>query len=164
MGLAVQHSDLQNKKFVILGDRDAIPSYIIAKLLEDSGLEVAYRSVQCALCCHEGTIDPEDQSRIAALAEKHGAANLIVVLGQVDEEHIRMSAQTLTTGDPTGVGALYGVELGLTIYHVLECGFKAFFDRDLYDRHLGFYSKFYDCSMVEALMAEILGPRLRRAV
>ncbi len=45
-----------------------------------------------------------------------------------------------------------------------ECGFKAFFDRDLYDRHLGFYSKFYDCSMVEALMAEILGPRLRRAV
>lgn len=160
----MKHSELRDKKFVILGDRDAIPSYIIAKLLEDSGLEVAYRSVQCALCCHEGTIDPEDQSGIAALANKYGADNLMVVLGQVDEEHIRMSSQTLTTGDPTGVGALYGVKLGLTIYHALECGFRGFFDRELYDRHLGFYSKFYDCNMVEALMADILGPRLSQAV
>lgn len=160
----MRHRDLQNKKFIILGDRDAIPSYTIARFLEDCGLEVVYRSVQCALCCHEGTIDPEDQSGIAALAKEYGAENLVVVLGQVDEEHIRMSAQTLTTGDPTGVGALYGVELGLTIYHVLECGFREFFDRELYDRHLGFYSKFYDCGKVETLMGNLLGPRLSLAV
>lgn len=156
--------NFQKKKFLILGDRDAIPSYTIAKLLEDSGLEVAYRSVQCALCCHEGTIDPEDQSAIAQLAKEQGTDNLIVVLGQVDEEHIRMSVQTLTKGDPTGVGPLYGVELGLTIYHVLECGFRDMFDRGLYDRHMGFYSKFYGCRPVEDLMAELLDVRLRQVV
>lgn len=155
---------LHDKKFVILGDRDAIPSYTIAKFLIECGLEVVYRAVQCALCCHEGTIDPEDQAGIAALADKYGADNLIVVLGQVDEEHIRMSAQTLTTGDPTGVGALYGVELGLTIYHVLECGFRELFERELYDRHLGFYRKFHDFSRVETLMGDILGPRFKLAV
>jgi glycine reductase len=152
--------DLQNKKFVILGDRDAIPSFIIAGLLEDSGLEVAYRSVQCPLCCYQGTVDPEEQGAIASLAEKHGAGNLIVVSGQRDEDHIRMSAQTLTKGDPTGVGPLYGVELGLTIYHVLEPGFRDLFKPELYDRHLGFYSKFYDCRKIEDLMGELLGPRL----
>lgn len=153
-----------DKKFIILGDRDAIPSYTIARLLEDCGLEVVYRSVQCALCCHEGTIDPEDQSAIADLAQKHGADNLVVVLGQVDEEHIRMSTQTLITGDPTGVGALYGVELGLTVYHVLECGFREFFEHEIYDRYLGFYIKFYDCAKVEALMGDLLGHRLSLAV
>ncbi len=155
---------LCDKKFVILGDRDAIPSYAIAKFLDDCGLEVVYRSVQCALCCHEGTIDPEDQAGIAALAKEYGAENLVVVLGQVDEEHIRMNAQTLTTGDPTGVGALYGVELGLTIYHVLECSFRELFEQEIYDRHLGFHRKFHDCSRIEALMGDLLGPRLKVAV
>lgn len=152
----VKLSHFHNKKFLILGDRDAIPSYTIAKLLEDSGLEVVYRAVQCSLCCHEGTIDPEDQGAIADLAKEHGAENLVAVLGQVDEEHIRMSVQTLTKGDPTGVGPLYGVNLGLTIFHVLECRFRDLFEPGLYDSHMGFYSKFYGCNGVEELMSELM--------
>ena len=160
----MQLKDLQNKKFVILGDRDAVPSYIIAKLLEEAGLEVVYRAVQCSLCCHEGTIDPEDQEAIYKLAKQHGPENLVGVLGQVDEEHIRMSVQTLTKGDPTGVGPLYGVALSLSIYHALECEFRELFERRLYDKHLGFYSKFYECNKLELLMRELLSPGMRKAV
>ena len=69
-----------------------------------------------------------------------------------------MSTQTLTKSDPTGVGPLYGVELGLVIYHVLESGFRGLFKPKPYNRHLGFHCNFYDCRRIEDLMGKLLGP------
>ncbi len=145
---------LKDKKIIIIGDRDGIPSLAIARLVEDSGMEVTYKAVHCSLCCHQGALDPEDQEAIKQLAETHGPENLVVVLGQTNPENIRVSVQTVTKGDPSGVGPLYGTKLGIETLHALEQDFRDQFADQQFDKHLGFYDKFSDRHGLEKSMRE----------
>lgn len=43
----------------------------------------------------------------------------------------------MTSGDPTYVGPLAGVALGLAVYHVLEPALKASVDETIYDEQVG---------------------------
>ena len=65
-------------------------------------------------------MDLENQKRVLALTEEHGAENIVVLLGAAEGEASGLAAETVTNGDPTFAGPLTGVQLGLTVYHVCE--------------------------------------------
>ena len=65
-------------------------------------------------------MDPENQDRIKALVDTLGADDLVVVLGAADPEALEVAAETVTAGDPSYVGPLAGVSLGLPVVHIFE--------------------------------------------
>ena len=64
-------------------------------------------------------MEPDNQKRIKEIAEtseNNGlAGDVIVVLGASDLEGALISAETVTTGDPSFAGPLAGVSLGLPV-------------------------------------------------
>jgi|TARA_B100001964_G_scaffold202620_1_gene231117 hypothetical protein len=81
-------------------------------------------------------MDLEDQSLIQRIAEEHGS-DTIVVLGQPDADSAEITAETVHNGDPTWVGPLAGVPLGLPVYHILEDEIKGQIDADMYENEVG---------------------------
>lgn len=79
-------------------------------------------------------MDLENQARIIALVEEHGAESVIVMLGGAEAEASGLAAETVTVGDPTFAGPLAGVELGLGVYHIFE--FKDAVDEDVWDEQI----------------------------
>ncbi len=66
-------------------------------------------------------MDLQNQQRVKDAAEKrHGAENLVVILGSSDAEGAEIYAETVTNGDPTFCRSPAGVLLGLAVYHVFE--------------------------------------------
>ncbi len=65
-------------------------------------------------------MDLENQKRIKELADKHGKDDLIIILGGAEAEASGLAAETVTSGDPTFAGPLAGVQLGLSVFHILE--------------------------------------------
>lgn len=82
-------------------------------------------------------MDLENQQRVKDLTEKHGAENIVVLLGAAEGEAAGLAAETVTAGDPTFAGPLAGVQLGLRVYHVVEPEIKEEFDADVYDEQIG---------------------------
>ncbi|SCG82996.1 glycine/sarcosine/betaine reductase complex protein A [Proteiniborus sp. DW1] len=82
-------------------------------------------------------MDLENQQRVKDLTEKHGAENILVLLGAAEGEAAGLAAETVTAGDPTFAGPLAGVQLGLRVYHVVEPEIKEEFDADVYDEQIG---------------------------
>ncbi len=46
-------------------------------------------------------MDLENQKRVKTLTEKHGAENILVILGAAEGEAAGLAAETVTNGDPT---------------------------------------------------------------
>jgi len=82
-------------------------------------------------------MDLENQKRVKELTEKHGAENIVVVLGAAEAEAAGLAAETVTGGDPTFAGPLAGVQLGLRVYHAVEPQFKGEVDADVYEDQVG---------------------------
>ena len=82
-------------------------------------------------------MDLENQRRVKELTEKHGAENVVVLIGGAEGESAGLAAETVTAGDPTFAGPLAGVQLGLKVYHVVEPEFKAEVDEDVYEDQVG---------------------------
>jgi betaine reductase len=93
-------------------------------------------------------MDPENQDRIKALADEHGLANVVVVLGAADLESLEVAAETVTVGDPAYVGPLAGVQLGLPVVHILEEGVKQQVDPAVYDEQVGLLEMTLDVEQV----------------
>jgi|SRR5680860_334098 len=79
-------------------------------------------------------MDLENQTRIKDLTEKYGNENFIVVIGGAEAEASGLTAETVSTGDPTFAGPLSGVSLGLKAYHVFEL--KEQVDPDVYEEQI----------------------------
>ena len=60
------------------------------------------------------------QSKVKEITSACGVENVVMVLGVCDPEAAKTYAETVTVGDPTFVGPLAGVPLGLLVYHILE--------------------------------------------
>lgn len=73
-------------------------------------------------------MDLENQKRVKDFAEQYGPENVVVVLGAAEGEAAGLAAETVTNGDPTYAGPLTEVQLGLTVYHVVEPEMKEEFD------------------------------------
>jgi len=95
-------------------------------------------------------MDLENQRRIKELTEKHGAENIIVVLGGAEAEASGLAAETVTAGDPTYAGALAGVQLGLAVYHIFELKDKV--DATVYEDQISMMEMVLD---VDAIVAEV---------
>ena len=65
--------------------------------------------------------------------------DVVVVLGASDLEGALISAETVTTGDPSFAGPLAGVSLGLSVYHILEPEMKEVVPVDIYEEECGIW-------------------------
>ncbi len=87
-------------------------------------------------------MDPENQTQIMKIAENVGGNvkdNIIVVLGASDLEGALISAETVTTGDPSFSGPLAGVSLGLPVYHILEPEMQKAIPERVYEESVGIW-------------------------
>lgn len=101
---------------------------------------------------------PESQDRIKALAEEHGTDNVVVVLGAVDLESLEVAAETVTKGDPAYVGALAGVQLDLTVVHILDPEVKEQLDPAVYQDQVGLVEMTADVEGVRSAMRRLTMP------
>jgi betaine reductase len=99
-------------------------------------------------------MDPENQDRIKALVERLGADDLVVVLGAADPEALEVAAETVTAGDPSYVGPLAGVSLGLPVVHVFEDEVKDQVDASVYEEQVGLLELALDTDAVKEVMAK----------
>lgn len=101
-------------------------------------------------------MDLEIQQRIKDLTDKHGAENVVVIIGGAEAESAGLSAETVCAGDPTFAGPLAGIALGLPVYHVVEQPVKDEFDASVYDEQCSMMEMVLD---VDAIIAEVSNVR-----
>lgn len=82
-------------------------------------------------------MDLEDQSGIKRVADKYAHEDIVVLLGTPNAESAGITAETVTTGDPTFAGPLGGVSLGLSVYHILEPEVRQEIDPEVYNTQVG---------------------------
>jgi len=66
------------------------------------------------------------------VVDKHGKDDMVVVLGSPSAESAEVYARTVTEGDPSWVGPLAGIALGLPVFHILESEMKDQIDAKVY--------------------------------
>ena len=98
----------------------------------------------------------ENQKRVKEIVEKHGAENVIVLIGGAEAEAAGLAAETVTAGDPTFAGPLAGVPLGLRVYHAVEPEFKNNVDSQVYEDQIGMMEMVLD---VDEIIEEVSGIR-----
>jgi glycine/sarcosine/betaine reductase complex component A len=101
-------------------------------------------------------MDLEIQQRVKDLTEKHGAENMVIVIGGAEAEASGLSAETVAAGDPTFAGPLAGIALGLSVYHVVEPEIKDECDETVYDEQCGMMEMVLD---VEEIVKEVKSVR-----
>ena len=111
---------LENKKVIIIGDKDGIPGPAIEDCLKKTDVDVVFQITACFTCSLAGAMDIKNQQKIKDLAFEHGKENLIVILGGGDVETCTITAETISAGDITEVGPLTGIKLGIPVYHIFE--------------------------------------------
>ncbi len=127
---------LKGKKVIIIGERDGVQGPAIAACVESAGAEPLLVQTQCFVWTAAGALDPEGQENIKKVAEQYGKDNLVVILGAPSADSAELYAETMIHGDPTWVGPLAGVALGLPVYHIIEPEIKAQIDPAVYKEHL----------------------------
>jgi len=100
-------------------------------------------------------MDLENQNRVKELTEKHGAENVLVLLGAAEAESAGLAAETVTAGDPTFAGPLAGVALGLQVYHVVEEEIKSTVSEDVYEEQVGMMEMVLECDEIADEMSSI---------
>ena len=100
-------------------------------------------------------MDLENQQRVKDLTEKHGAENIIVLLGAAEGEAAGLAAETVTAGDPTFAGSLAGVQLGLRVNHVVAPEFKDEVNSEVYDEQIGMMEMVLDVDEIIGEMTDI---------
>jgi len=104
-------------------------------------------------------MDLQSQEAISRLAETHGPAELLVLLGAPDPEAAEIAAETVVLGDPAYAGALAGAQLGLDVYHVLEDDVRADVPDDVWEDQIGVMA---DILEADALVAAVSAMRDKR--
>jgi glycine reductase len=99
-------------------------------------------------------MDSENQDRIKALVDRLGGDDLVVVLGAADPEALEVAAETVTAGDPSYVGPLAGVSLGLPVLHIFEDEIKEQVDPAVYEAQVGLLELALDTDAVKNAMAK----------
>ncbi|OHW62226.1 glycine/sarcosine/betaine reductase complex component A [Andreesenia angusta] len=100
-------------------------------------------------------MDLENQQRVKDLTEKHGAENVVVIVGAAEAESAALAAETVTNGDPTFAGPLTGVQLGLRVFHAVEPEFKSEVDEDVYEDQVGMMEMVLEVDEIIEAMKEI---------
>ena len=128
--------ELKGKKVIIIGERDGVQGPAIEACVKSAGAEPLLVRTQCFVWTAAGALDPEGQESIKSVAEQYGKDDLLVILGAPDADSAELYAETVVHGDPSWVGPLAGVALGLPVFHIMEPEIKAQIDPDVYNEHL----------------------------
>ena len=109
-------------------------------------------------------MDPENQAQIKNIAERAGKDNIsnddiLVVLGASDLDGALISAETVTSGDPSFSGPLAGVSLGLPVYHIFESKIRDVIPEGVYKEHVGIWALAVDPDKIKQLGKELEGIR-----
>lgn len=136
---------LKGKTAIIIGERDGVQGPAIAACLEAAGANVVFKVTECFVWTAAGTMDPENQGQVKTIAERAQKdmvpkSDMLVVLGASDLDGVMITAETVTTGDPTFSGPLAGVSLGLPVYHILEPDVRAMIPEDVYEENVGIWT------------------------
>lgn len=91
-------------------------------------------------------MDLDSQEQILKLSETHGASSLVVIIGAPDPEAAEITAETVTTGDPSYAGALAGAQLGLDVYHILDDAIRNEVPDDVWEDQIGVMSDVLDAT------------------
>ena len=134
---------LNARKVIIIGDRDGIPGPAIEECVKSAKAEVVFSTTKCFSCSLAGAMDIELQQIVKDLTIKYGAQNLVVIIGGAEAETSGITVETIAAGDPTFVGPLAGIALGLAVYHVTEPEIKEAFIKSVYDEK---------CSIMEMVL------------
>lgn len=145
-----------DKKIIIIGDRDGIPGPAMEECIKTTPAEIVFSSTECFVWTAAGAMDLENQKRVKEIVEKHGAENVIVLIGGAEAEAAGLAAETVTAGDPTFAGPLAGVPLGLRVYHAVEPEFKNNVDSQVYEDQIGMMEMVLD---VDEIIEEVSGIR-----
>lgn len=97
-------------------------------------------------------MDPDNQDRIKEMVDRYGPGDLVVVLGAVDPEALEVAAETVTAGDPSYVGPLAGVQLGLPVVHIMDEDIKSQVDPDVYRDQIGLMEMALDVADIRRVM------------
>jgi len=147
---------LENKKVIIIGDRDGVPGQAIEECVKTvATAEIVFSVTECFVWTAAGAMDLENQKRVKDLTEKHGAENIVVLFGASEAETAGLAAETVTNGDPTYAGSLAGVQLGLTTYHAVDSEFKASVDEDVFEDQVGMMEMVLDLDAIQEEMKMI---------
>ena len=146
---------LENKKIIIIGDRDGIPCQAIEECVKTAGGEIVFSSTECFVWTSAGAMDLENQKRVKEFAEKYGPENIVVILGAAEGESAGLAAETVTNGDPTFAGPLTGVQLGLSVFHICEPEIKELVDESVYDEQVGMMEMVLDVDDIISEMTAI---------
>ena len=151
---------LKGKTAIIIGERDGVQGPSIAACMEAAGANVVFKVTECFVWTAAGTMDPENQTQVKNIAEraqkdKIPKSDIIVVLGASDLDGVMISAETVTSGDPTFSGPLAGVSLGLPVYHILEHEIKAVVPENVYQENIGIWELAVEPERLERIGREL---------
>ena len=77
---------------------------------------------------------------------------MVVLLGSPTAESAEVYTRTVTEGDPSWVGPLAGIALGLPVFHVLEPQVKEQFDAAVYKEQISIMESVLDTDdIIEAM-------------
>jgi len=98
-------------------------------------------------------MEPDNQTQVKNIAEtaerdKVPRSGIIVVLGASDLDGALISAETVTSGDPSFSGPLAGVSLGLPVYHILEPKIKEAVPENVYEENAGIWELIVDTEKI----------------
>jgi glycine/sarcosine/betaine reductase complex component A len=93
------------------------------------------------------------------MTEQYGKDNLIVVLGSPDADSSELYAETLIHGDPSWMGPLAGVALGLPVYHIMEPEILAQINPACRKEHLELMEMALDIEKITAGLNRARSPR-----
>ncbi len=106
-------------------------------------------------------MDLDSQEQILKLSERHGPSSLVVIIGAPDPEAAEITAETVTSGDPSYAGVLAGTQLGLDVYHVLEDEIRSEVPDEVWEDQIGIMTDVLDGSAlgsaVAAMRAQAVG-------
>ncbi len=80
---------------------------------------------------------------------------MVVLLGSPTPESAEVYARTVTEGDPSWVGPLAGIALGLPVFHVLEEEVKSQFDAAVYQEQVEIMEAVLDTDEIIAAMKNV---------
>lgn len=96
------------------------------------------------------------------MAERYNPDEVVVLLGTPNAESSRLYAMTVTEGDPSWAGALAGVALGLSVYHVLEEAVKSQVAPEVYEEHVALMEMVLEAAEIAHAVQDVrasTGPR-----
>lgn len=100
-------------------------------------------------------MDLRTQQAIVQAVERYGKEQLVVLLGAPDSDSATIAAETVVSGDPTYAGPLAEIQLGLSVFHILEDQVRAVIDPAVYEEQVGVMDTVLDKAGIVAALDQV---------